>query len=635
MNAAFRSVFVVNRSSLIGTATILALSAVLLTATGAWLDAGLRTADLSLLVGVAGSFAGTVVLLTVFIVANVFSGALRQRQREFALLRAMGATVRQVRATVTAEALVILLIVAPVGAIIGILVAPLLAPLLRSSGVLPEGFVLPSSPISFMAALVVLVPTGLVAARTAARGILRVSPTAAVRESTVDPPSTSRGRLLAAATIAIAGVTAASTPFFSPGTIGSATGATSAILLIIAAGLAGPALVRRAAIRGTAMMGTTTGAGRVLAFANARGFSRRLSAAVIPLALLVALGSVQSGVDTAVARATENDLRAGVKTDLIVLSRSGVTPAQAAAIAALPGVTAITAMGHRSGAVRTDSPDDDLPALDRLNWEPTVIRTITPGKPLLDPAVQSGSLRDLDTAGTIAVSHEALLFTGKGVGDTVDVRLAGNHAVAARIVAVYERGLGFGDYIMGADLPRRGTNTAGFDAVLVDATSPSKTGTRRALADMGLTVTDSPGYARLANQDAGGQHQLSLVLLLSLLGFVAAAAANTLAMSTGSRRAEFALLKRIGATRAQVMGMVAIETAFIIVTSLTIGILAVLPALVGVGQGLLGVPFPVFNLPVASALALSTVLITILTVIPTAWVATSTSSSRGVKSLRR
>ena len=619
MNAALRSVFVVNRTSLMGTAVVVALAGALLTATGAWLEAGIHNEKLALVVGLAGSFAGIVVMITVFIVASVFSGALRQRRREFALLRAIGATAGQVRATVTAEALAILLIAAPVGVAIGILVARLLVPLLRSSVALPEGFVLPFSPISIGATLLVLVPTALLAALTAARGILRVSPTVAVRESTLDSPRTSRGRLRTAAGLAVAGLLAATTPFFVPGMIGSATGAMSAILLIIAAALAGPALVRRVATRGMALVGNSTGAGRVLAFANARGFSRRLSAAVIPLALLVALGSVQSGVNTTVVRATANELRAGVQADLIVQSPSRVTSSQAAAIAAIPGVTAITAEGHLSGSVRTDP---------EVGWDQASISTITPGKPLLDPMVSSGSLRDLDTAGTIAVSRCTLLFTGKGVGDTIGVHLAGDHAVAAKIVAVYERGLGFGDYLMGANKAGLGPNTAAFDAVFIDATASSKPATRTALTDMGLTVMDGAGYARAATQSTGGQQQLSLVLLLALLGFIAVAAANTLAMSTAGRRHEFALLKRIGATRAQVMRMVAIETGFIIVTALTIGLLAVLPALVGVGQGMLGVPSPVFDLSVTSALAVSTVIIAILTVIPTVWRGTSAPSSR-------
>lgn len=621
MSAALRSVLVVNRSSMIGTAAILALSAILLTATGSWVDASLRNEDLTFLATVASSFAGTVVMITVFIVASVFSGALRPRRREFALMRAVGATATQVRSTVTAEALVLLLIVAPVGAVAGLLVAPLLTPLLVSSGMVPAGFLLPFSPISVLATLTVLVATGVLAARITARGILRVSPTAAVRESTIEPAALSRGRLLTAAALAIIGVLAAGTPFVFPGALGSATGATSAILLIIAAGLAGPALVRWAAIRGGMMLTATAGAGRVLAFANTRGFSRRLSAAVIPLALFIALGSVQSGVNSGIMAAAESEIRAGVTADLVVVSPSGVTLDQAAALAALPGVTATTSTGQVTGAVRVDNADEDVPFVDDLNWEATSILAISAGEPLIDPSVESGSLGDLEAPGTIALSREALVFTGKGVGDTVDVRI-GEEEVASTIVAVYERSLGFGDFITGTTGARAASEEPVLDAVFIDSPNADPA-TLKAVADMGLTVTDASGYARMATQGAGGEQQLSLVLLLALLGFVAAAAANTLASSIRSRREEFALLMRLGATRTQVMGTVAIEAGFIIVTALGIGLLAVVPALLGVGQGLLGVPLPVFDLPVTGVLMAASVLITILTVLPVAWLATS------------
>ncbi|WP_309616781.1 ABC transporter permease [Salinibacterium sp.] len=626
MSPSFRSVLVVNRPSLIGAAVILTLSAVLLTATGTWLEAGFRGDELPFLVTVASSFAGTLVMITVLIVASVLSGALRPRLREFALLRAVGATAAQIRARVTGEALVLVLIAGPIGAVIGLFVAPLMSPLLVSSGVAPEGFLPSQSPLSVIGTLLVLVPTGVLAARMTARGILRVSPTAAVRESTVEPTALSRRRLVTAAALAITGVLTATTPFFAPGTIGAATGASSALLLVVAAALGGPALVRRAAIRGAAMTGSNAGAGRILAFSNARGFSRRLSAVVIPFALLVALGSVQSGVTIAITTATANQLREGVQTDLIVQSSSGITPAQATAIAALPGVTAIATTRHLPATVRTNPPDEDLPALDGLNWEPTSILLITPAKPLFDPKVQSGSLQDLAATGTIAVSEEALLFTGKGVGDMVDVRLAGQKAAASTIVAVYERGLGFGDYIVGSTDSASGGATS--DAVFVDSILNSENRTQQAVIGLGLAVTDRNGYARSATQDTGGEQQLSLVLLLALLGFVAAAAANTLAASIRSRRDELGLLMRLGATRTQVMGMIALETIFIVATALIIGLLAVLPALTGVGQGVLGAPLPVFNLPVLSGLVLSTTLITILTTFPAALHATSTMASQ-------
>lgn len=620
MRTALRSVVVVNRSSLAGTAMILALSAALLTATVSWLDAGLRDENLLMLVTLASSFAGTIVLITVFIVANVFSAALRPRRREFALMRAVGATPAQVRATVTAEAIVLLLVAAPIGAAIGSVLAPLLTPILISGGVAPTRFDLPFSPMSLLVTVAVLAPTGVLAARLTMRAAAQVSPTTAVKDSVIDQTEISRGRLLTAAGIALAGLLAAGTSFLSPGTIGAAGGASSAILLIIAAALAGPALVRWAALRGAALMGTSQGAGRTLAFANARGYSRRLSAAIVPLALLVALGTVQSGADTAVTTATADELRDGIRTDLIALSPAGITSEQAAAVAELPGVKAVTATEHLTASVRTDPPDD-MPVMDRLAWEPTSLLTITPGDPLIDPAVRSGSLGNLDDGDTIAVSRDALLFTGKGLGDTIDVRVEGQQEQSKTIVAVYDRGMGFGDFIIGT------TNTE-FDTLFIDDADERRAATLNALTGLGLTAADKAGYVRVSTSDSVDEQKLSLILLLALLGFIAIAAANTLATSMGGRRSEFALLVRLGATRAQLTGMVAREVAFIAGVALAVGLLSALPALIGIGQGLLGTPLPTFDAPIVFGLIAATILITIVSVLPTAWLATSAAVSR-------
>lgn len=91
-----------------------------------------------------------------------------------------------------------------------------------------------------------------------------------------------------------------------------------------------------------------------------------------------------------------------------------------------------------------------------------------------------------------------------------------------------------------------------------------------------------PWPARPPNSNWGA------ILLFVLIFFVATAAANTLVMLTRARSAEFALLRRIGATRRQLSSMIGIEAGLVMVMALAIGTLAVLPALTGVAYGLLG-----------------------------------------------
>lgn len=69
--------------------------------------------------------------------------------------------------------------------------------------------------------------------------------------------------------------------------------------------------------------------------------------------------------------------------------------------------------------------------------------------------------------------------------------------------------------------------------------------------------------------------------------------------------------------------MVTIETGFVAFTAVAIGLLAVLPALVGGGRGLLGMPLPVLDLQLVGGLVAATVLMAGLTAIPAGWRPTS------------
>ncbi|MGE4426566.1 MAG: ABC transporter permease, partial [Solirubrobacteraceae bacterium] len=79
-------------------------------------------------------FAGIATFVGSFLIFNTFSITMAQRQREFALLRALGANRRQVRTMVTGEALAVGVIGAVLGMVGGFLVAPGLRALIKSFG---------------------------------------------------------------------------------------------------------------------------------------------------------------------------------------------------------------------------------------------------------------------------------------------------------------------------------------------------------------------------------------------------------------------------------------------------------------------------------------------------------------------
>ncbi|HYF71671.1 MAG TPA: FtsX-like permease family protein, partial [Nocardioides sp.] len=186
-----------DRGGLAGTFIVLVLAAALLSATGVVMESGLRaqasaSGDASMLAALAGSFAGTAITVVVLVVASTFALAIRRRRREFALMRAVGATRKQVRRMVGSEVLLVTAVAAPLGAVPGLFAARLLTPTLVDSGIVTEGFDLTLSPVPVVVAVALLLPVALLAARLAARETLRMSPTAAVRESTVEKPAIGR-----------------------------------------------------------------------------------------------------------------------------------------------------------------------------------------------------------------------------------------------------------------------------------------------------------------------------------------------------------------------------------------------------------------------------------------------------------
>ena len=589
------------RGSFIGSFLIVMFAAALLSANGVLMETGIRS-DAPLLSTVAGSFAGTAILVVVLVVASTFAAALRQRHEQFALLRAVGATASQVRSMVTAEVSIVFAIAAPLGALPGLGAANLLTPVLESGGIIPVGLPLVVTPLPVIGALLLLFPTALLAARLAARKVTSVSPTAAVRGSDAESAHLTPARGIAAVVLLVAGIVVAGIPFVVPGVMGSAAGSTSAFLLISTAALAGPAIVAFAARRAARVFRSSRSASLMLAVVNARGFSRRLTAAIVPLALFLALGTVQTGVNSSLVQGAAMHLREGLGSDLVITSPDGVTADQLADIASAPGVDSLVA----SSAVPADVLTRDIDG--QATWEASGVRALI-GSPtgLIDADVTSGSLDDLAEPGTIAVSTGSGFGTSIQLGDTVSLRF-GDALLDATIVAVYERGLGFGDYIIdGRSLP---TTPVVADAVFTQ-------GSRVDLPGLETMTVDEYVDATVAG--AASSQQLGAVLLFVLIFFIAIAAANTLVMLTGARRSEFALLGRIGATRRQLNSMIGIESMFVVLAALVIGTVSVLPALLGVAYGILGGFSLAIDWAVYGVLAAAVAAIVVAAMVAPAW----------------
>ncbi|WP_423924344.1 FtsX-like permease family protein [Frigoribacterium sp. 2-23] len=608
------------RASLLGSLVVTVLATALLTATYAWTGAGIGLSTGaagaagspgdSTLLAVASSFAGTTVLVVIVIVASVFGQALRQRAGEFALLRVVGATPTQVHRMITAEIVLVTVVAAPIGIVAGLLIAPQIAGFLATAGVLPAEYSLAVSPFAPIGAVLTLLPTVLVAARLVGRGITRPSVIESTRSAAVESSSPGIARIVIAAVLAVGGVAAALTPLVAGGSAGTTAAASSALMLIVAAALAGPLLVGAASRRLVSVVGDRGGAALGLATRNTRGFSKRLTGAVVPMALLVALGLAQVGSGTTVSEAAGRQLTSATHADLVASLPRAAADSAVTETSALPGVTAVSTTSVVTASIRTDADDPTgIAVLDDLSWETTALRVI-PDHSLLVPHVVDGSLSALSGRDVVAVSDDVALRPR--LGGTVDIRQADGTVTSATIGAIYDNGLGLGDYLVGPDFA--GATPATTVEVLVAVDPDGQEAVRRHLTQLGAEVVTADESVRAASGGSG--QELSLWALAVLLGFVALAGANTLVMLTAGRAKEFALLRRTGATRRQVVGMVAIESGFVAGAAIVIGLLSVLPSLAGMSWAMLGTLSLAGAVPAFGLLAAVVVVLAATTMIP-------------------
>ena len=131
-------------------------------------------------------FAGVALIVGAFIIYNTFSIIVAQRMREMALLRAVGASSRQVTTSVLAESLAVGVIASLIGLGLGIILSSGLKALLNAFGLQIPGGGVVIKPMTFILSLAVGVIVTVVSAVLPARRAARVPPIAAIRDVAIE-----------------------------------------------------------------------------------------------------------------------------------------------------------------------------------------------------------------------------------------------------------------------------------------------------------------------------------------------------------------------------------------------------------------------------------------------------------------
>ena len=303
------------------------------------------------------AFAVIALIVAAFTIHNTLAIVATQRSHESALLRALGASRRQVLGGAVVESLAIGTAGSALGLLAGVGVAGLLKGLFQGFGfALPAGG-LALRPMSIvMVAAVGVVVTLVAGAAPAWRGA-RVAPLAAIRDAdATEADPVGRPRLVAGALCGVGGVGAA----MAGATIGHGSGnvapAALGLLLVLAAVvLLGPVVAGPAARflgRPVARMRGLTGR---LAGENASRQPRRTSGTAGPLLVGIAVVVLFTVVATSLKSSLDEGVRRSVAGDLVVggstYGRGDVSPQLVSDIARVPGVGAVAGLGAGSALV--------------------------------------------------------------------------------------------------------------------------------------------------------------------------------------------------------------------------------------------------------------------------------------------
>ncbi|MFB7238690.1 FtsX-like permease family protein [Streptomyces sp. NPDC056269] len=489
------------------------------------------------------AISGTVVLVAVLVLASLVAQALQQRSGERELLLSIGATARQVRAAAGREVTRVAGLAALCGAGVAVPVFLGLWSALRTrAGVVPEGLELPSPPWLFAASLVVA---------AVVVGITRLVVLFAARR----PRRPGKGgvRRAVGAGLLLLGVASAVTATAQGGEAAGAAAGAATVTLVAGCAVLGPWTAGAAMKVLDLPFRRFGGAPGRLTAAGASAHSRRLGAALVPVVLVTAFALVQLSAGTTMGRAADEQAKAATTADL------ALTGTTAERVRRLPGVDAATDV-LRSTVVlaRTEA---GAPRLDRL----PVLGVDAAGlMGTLDPGAVTGDLAGLARTGTVAVGSDMADSLDVRPGSTVDLRLGDGTPKRLRVVAVYERSLALGEFL----LPK---------AEL--APHMSDPYPARVLASTAKAAAGPPVAPEQVSPPGAALHGIvSAVIVSAIGGLTLLSVLSTLTLIGAGRRGELHLLGQVGASAGQLRRMLGLEAGFLTAAGLLVGVaVAALP----------------------------------------------------------
>jgi putative ABC transport system permease protein len=522
------------------------------------------------------TFAGIALFVGAFVIFNTFSITVAQRTREFATLRTIGASRRQVLSTVILESLVIGIIASLIGLGLGLLLAEGIQALFRTFDFeLPSAdrvFALRTVIVSMLVGVLVTLAAGLFPAIRATR----VPPIAAVREGATLPRSRITPFVPWIAGIVIVGAILLLVRAMFTDDLGTADRllglAAGVLLLFVGVALLSSRLVRPiAALVGLPARKIGGAAGKLASGNTVRNPGRTAATAaalMIGIALVAFIATLANGLKTSNREAIEEQVSA----DYVVTAQDGYTPYPAAigdAVAASPA--AEVAAPVRTGAALVNGDETEVGGIDADTITATYSFDWTEGSDAV--------LADLGTTGAI-VSENYADDHGMEIGTRLRILSTDNRTADARIVGLYDphpfypllESVTVSTELFD-QLYERPQNRWTWANVAGEPSDPGKAELEEAVAGFpDAQVETREEWIEREDDDISEfltflYVLLALAVVISIFGMI-----NTLVLSVYERTREIGMLRAIGMTRRQTRRMVRQESIITALIGAAIGL---------------------------------------------------------------
>ncbi|MFF0445555.1 ABC transporter permease [Streptomyces sp. NPDC004609] len=516
------------------------------------------------------AFAGIALFVGIFLIANTFTMLVAQRTRELALMRAVGASRRQVKRSVILEALVVGALASLVGFVVGLGLAVGLRSLVSSIGAkIPNGPLI-ISPTAVLAALAVGVLVTVLAAWLPARRAAKIPPVAAM--SSVHAVATAKslvvrnsiGSLITAggAGAILAGASS------SDGANGRMLIGAGAFLALIGVIVLIPLLSRPVIALVRPVLNGVFGVSGKLAGQNAVRNPRRTGATASALAIGLTLVTGLTVIGVTVGQAIDKMTTDNIRADYLVSMASG-HPLDESALSALAKADGVQGLSRQQAAYIT------------VKGEDRAVSAVDPAgvQQVFNLETLSGSLDTLSD-GQVAVAEKTAKNHGWKTGDAVPAVFDGNGRKDTKnltVGAIYKDNELVSPYLLAESVVAPYQQKADIREIWVKMDGGETKANEQALVD---ALGDNPGMSVMDKQDIrnmfGGMINtmlnimyglLAMALIIAVLGVI-----NTLAMSVFERQQEIGMLRAIGLDRGRVKRMIRLEAVVISLFGAVIGI---------------------------------------------------------------